>query len=108
MSIKTDSKGLAEPKDPDSCLIFELYCLFADREQQAELAAKYRGGNFGYGHAKQELFVLLDQKLEEPRARYNELILRPDDVRDILKAGALRARGIAQKTLQEVREAVGL
>jgi tryptophanyl-tRNA synthetase len=108
MSIKTDSKGLEESKDPDTCLIFELFSLFADEEQRSELAAKYRGGNFGYGHAKQELFLLLDQRLEEPRDRYNELIKRPDDVHDILRMGAHKARAIAQKTLLGVREAVGL
>ena len=108
MKIKTDSKELEEPKDPDTCLVYDLYRLFGTEEQCAALAEKYRGGNFGYGHAKQELFLLLDQKLEEPRERYNDLIKRPADVHDILKTGAKKARAIAQKTLTDVRSAVGL
>ena len=108
MTIKTDSKGLEEPKDPETCLVFELFSLFATDDQKLELASKYRGGNFGYGHAKQELFLLLDKRLEEPRERYNDLVQRPDDVQDILAMGAKKARAIAQKTLFDVRSAVGL
>jgi len=33
---------------------------------------------------------------------------RPDDVRDILKAGAESVRPIAQKTMEEVRRKIGL
>ena len=56
MSIKTDSKGMEEPKDPDTCNVFQLYKLFATPEQQEEMRARYIAGNYGYGHAKQALF----------------------------------------------------
>ena len=108
MAIKTDSKGLEEPKDPDTCLVFDMYTLFSTAEQQEELAAKYRAGNFGYGHAKQELFLLLDSKLEEARDRYNDLMNRKDYVYDVLNSGAKKSRAIAKKTLTDVRQAVGL
>ena len=108
MSVKTDSKGLEEPKEPDNCLVFDMYKLFASADQQADLAAKYRAGNFGYGHAKQELFVLLDSILEEPRDRYNDLMRRKDYVHDVLNSGAQKSKAIAQKTLTDVRKAVGL
>ena len=85
-----------------------MFSLFATEDQKLELAEKYRGGNFGYGHAKQELFLLLDKRLEEPREKYNDLVQRPDDVRDVLSMGAKQAREIAQKTLLDVRSAVGL
>ncbi len=56
MSIKTDSKGVEESKDPETCSVFTLYKLFASDEQQAALAAKYRAGGMGYGEAKQALY----------------------------------------------------
>jgi tryptophanyl-tRNA synthetase len=108
MSIKTDSRTLEEPKDPDTCTVFALYRLFATPEQQADLAERYRQGGLGYGHAKQELFVLMDQRLSSPRDRYNELMARPDDIRDILTDGARRARLTARATLDRVRTGVGL
>lgn len=108
MGIKTDSKGLEDPKDPDNCLVFDYYKLFATPEEQAALAIKYRAGNFGYGHAKQAVFEKLDAILAEPREKYENLKKRPDDVHDILKDGAQKARTIAQATLSRVRDNCGL
>ena len=99
---------MEEPKDPENCLVFDYYKLFANKEEQAELAAKYRGGNFGYGHAKQAVFEKMNALLEEPRERYADWKERPDDVQDILNAGATKARSIAQETLGRVRGNCGL
>jgi tryptophanyl-tRNA synthetase len=108
MAIKTDSKGLQEPKDPETCHVFALYKLFASAAQLAELEAKYRGGNFGYGHAKLELLALAEAHFGPQRARYEELMARPGDLEDILADGARRALAIASPVLARVRDAVGL
>jgi tryptophanyl-tRNA synthetase len=108
MSITTDSKGMEEPKDPDACNVMHLYRLFANPEQVADLEQRYRAGGLGYGHAKQELFEIMDAQLSEPRERYHRLREDPDQVRQILHEGAARARQAAQKTFDRVREAIGL
>jgi len=108
MKIVTDSKGMEEPKDPDTCAVFALYKLFATKNQQEDLAARYRAGGLGYGHAKQELFQLLDVRLSGPRERYAQLEASPNQVDEILAAGAERARAVARETLGRVRSAVGL
>ena len=108
MAIKTDSKGLEEPKDPTTCTVFALYSLFATAQQKEELAAKYRAGNFGYGHAKLELLALAEAHFAPKRQRYEELLARPDDLRDILKDGAQKARAVARPVIERVREATGL
>jgi tryptophanyl-tRNA synthetase len=108
MTIQTDSKTMEEPKDPETCLVCDYYKLFANAEEQADLAAKYRAGNFGYGHAKQAVFEKLNGLLEEPRAIYEDWKQRPDDVQDILNAGATKARAVAQATLSRVRSNCGL
>lgn len=108
MAIKTDSRSLDEPKDPDTCTVFSLYKLFGTAAQQADLADRYRAGGLGYGHAKQELFELMDERLAVPRDRYNELMASPDEIRDILTEGARRARLTARTTLNRVRNGVGL
>lgn len=108
MGIPTDSRTLEEPKDPDQCKIFQLYKLFATKAQQAELAAKYRAGNYGYGHAKQALFDAYMDFFEPMRKRRAELEKDPDAIREILRAGAKKAAPVARETLEKVRKAVGL
>ncbi|MBR2364590.1 MAG: tryptophan--tRNA ligase [Lentisphaeria bacterium] len=108
MSIPTDSTPMEDPKDPDKCNIYKLYCLFADEIQKEELAAKYRGGNFGYGHAKQALFEAYMDFFAPMRKRREELEKDPGYIQSILKKGAEKANAIAAETLEEVRKAVGL
>ncbi len=108
MSIVTDSKGLEEPKDPASCNVYALYKLFADEKQLAEMADKYRGGNYGYGHAKQELFELLWEYFAPHRERREALVNDLGYVEKILKEGGEKARETAEATMCKVRKAVGL
>ena len=108
MSIVTDSKGVDDSKDPANCNVFQLFKLFATPAQQADLADRYRAGGLGYGHAKQELFELVNSQLQAPRERYDALMAKPEEVREILDDGASRARAIARATLDRVRGAVGL
>ena len=108
MSIKTDSKGMEEPKDPDTCNVFQLYKLFATPAQQEEMRARYLAGNYGYGHAKQALFEAYMDYFAPMRQRREELLSNQDFVDSILKKGAERAREEAAKTLKRVRELVGI
>ncbi len=108
MSIPTDSTPMEDPKDPDKCNIFALYKLFATPEQAEALAARYRAGNFGYGHAKQALFEAYMDYFAPMRKRREELEKNPDYIQDVLRKGAERANLLAEQTLDEVRKAVGL
>lgn len=108
MALKTDSKTMEEPKNPEECLVYSYYKLFASVEEQEEMASLYRGGNFGYGHAKQAVFEKLNEQLREARERYLALQKTPDDVKDILVDGAKRARMVAQTTMERVRSNCGL
>ena len=108
MSIKTDSKGMEEPKDPDTCSVFQLYKLFATPAQQEEMRAKYLAGGYGYGHAKQALFEAYLEFFAPMRKRREELLANMDYVHAILKAGGERARSEASRTMDTVRKRVGL
>jgi tryptophanyl-tRNA synthetase len=107
-SIVTDSTPLDEPKDPESCNVFALIKLFADEETQAEIAAKYREGGYGYGHAKKELHGMIEDYFADARARRKELAQRPDYVREVLHHGAKQAREKVEPIIAAVREATGL
>jgi tryptophanyl-tRNA synthetase len=108
MKIVSDSKPLEEPKDPATCNIFALYRLFASEAQRAEMEANYRGGNYGYGHAKKALYAIFEESFAPFRAKRTELQANPDYVEAVLRKGAERARAEAAKTLDKARRAVGL
>lgn len=108
MSIKTDSKGMEEPKDPDNCLIFTFYKLFANEEKQQALAARYRAGGMGYGEAKQALFEAAMEYFGEARARREAIANDPAKLDAILADGAAKARKKGREVLNRVRKAVGL
>ncbi len=108
MRLQTDSRPMEDPKDPDTCHLFELYSLFASDEQREEMAALYRRGGFGYGHVKKELAELAEAFFGPFRARREELAARPPVVRDILSQGAKRAREKAAEVLLRAQEACGV
>ena len=108
MAIVTDSKTMEEPKEPEGNSIYEMYKLFATPEEVAQMAANFRAGNYGYGHAKKELLAAYKRLFDPFKARREELVKDPDALEDILKAGAARAREQAAKTMDKVRAAVGL
>ena len=108
MSIVTDSKGLEEPKDPDTCNVYALYKLVATPGELQEMREKLLAGNYGYGHAKQALFEKLWAFFEPMRKRREELENNMDFVRDLMKRNAEKARCEAEILLTKVRQAVGL
>ncbi|WP_424651288.1 tryptophan--tRNA ligase [Capnocytophaga gingivalis] len=107
MSIQTDSTPLEAPKDPDNCNVFALYKLLATEAQTAQMAANYRGGNYGFGHAKTALYELILEKFAQPREKFAYYMDHLSQVDEILREGAEKASQVAKQTLQRVREKLG-
>ena len=107
MSIATDSTPLEEPKDWTTCNCFALYSLLASDAQIAEMKVNYKGGNYGYGHAKQALFELMLERFTEPRERYNYFMGNLNEIDSALAKGATKAKLVADKVLKRVRNKVG-
>ena len=107
MTIETDSKGLEEPKDPETCNAFTLYSLVASVSQIEEMRTKYLAGGYGYGHAKQEIFEVICERFKAERERYNYLIDNHQEIEYALKIGAESARAVASDVLLRVRSKVG-
>jgi tryptophanyl-tRNA synthetase len=108
MSIKTDSKSVEDPKDPEGCPVFTLYKLFSTQEEQDALAARYRAGGMGYGEAKQALYGKADAYFAPARERRADLASRPEDVRRILNDGAAKARAKIRGVLERAQSACGV
>ncbi|MFN7045967.1 MAG: tryptophan--tRNA ligase, partial [Flavobacterium sp.] len=107
MGIQTDSTPLEDPKNPDTCNCFALYTLLATPEQTEVMKANYLAGNYGYGHAKQELFELIVEKFKTEREKYNYYINNLEEVDKLLLEGATKASAVANGVLKRVREKLG-
>jgi tryptophanyl-tRNA synthetase len=108
MGIVTDSKDVAAPKDPDSCVVYHIHKLFLSESEAKTLADKYRAGGLGYGDAKKLLLQTYMDHFAPMRAKRAELEKKPDVVREVAENGRKKASAMAQKTMGRVKKAVGL
>jgi tryptophanyl-tRNA synthetase len=106
-SIKTDSTPMESPKNPDTDNVFAIYRLIASTQETEALRTKYLAGNFGYGHAKQELFDLIISKYKTEREAFNFYMSNPEELERKLQKGEARAAAIAKEVLARVRKQLG-
>ncbi len=111
MSMYTDPNRIhkTDPGTVEGNPLFIYHDLFnPDTEQVEEFKDRYRKGQIGDVECKRVLAEKLNAFLDPMRARRRFLEERPDDLIDILREGAKRARPIAQETVIQAREAMGL
>lgn len=106
-SIVSDSTPLEAPKNPDKDSTFAIYSLLASPDQTAAMRKKYEGGNYGYGHAKQELYELIVQKYAAEREAFNFYFSNTEELERKLQQGEAKARIIARDVLDRVRQKLG-
>ncbi len=111
MGMYTDPKRV-HPTDPGTVEgnpVFAYHDAFnANKDEVSDLKLRYEKGTVGDVEVKEKLFVVLDAFLEPIRERRNDYEKKPDLVREILMEGTRITRQEAQKTLEEVREAMKL
>ena len=107
-AIVTDSTPVADPKDPDKCNLFAIISLFLSEVEKTDLAERYQRGGLKYNEVKNELFGRIWEFFGSAREKREQLEQAPDHVREILKAGAEKARAKALPTLKLAKERVGL
>jgi tryptophanyl-tRNA synthetase len=106
---KTDPARVTrnDPGDPNKCNVYTLHQYFSPPETVREVAANCRGAKWGCLDCKRVLANHMIETLAPMRQHAAELQADPDQVRDILRDGAARAREIASETMREVRDAMG-
>ena len=105
-SIKTDSRPMEEPKDPEEILVYEIYKSIATPEQLQEMGDGLRQGKLGYGHIKNMLLDAVVNEIKEAREKYNYYMANFSEVEEMLTKGAAKARPTAQATLKRLKDAV--
>jgi len=95
-----------DPGHPDVCSVFAFYNVFDEKDNVTELRELCEKGQIGCVECKKKLAAIMNDKMEPIRQTRNELEQNPAIIDDILDSGAKRARLVAERTLEEVREAM--
>ncbi|MFL5717787.1 MAG: tryptophan--tRNA ligase, partial [Chloroflexota bacterium] len=108
MSMVTDTKRIlrTDPGRPEVCNVCQLQRSFGDDYES--LWEGERTARTGCVDMKKVLAERIVARYAGARERFLELMAEPQRVDDILAAGAERIRPIAEATMAEVREKMGL
>ena len=97
-----------DPGNPDVCNVYTMHKIFSPQADVEMVNVECRRAGIGCVDCKKLLAKNLNQHLEPFRARRAEFASQPAYVQDVLRDGAKRAHTIAEKTMEEVREAMQL
>jgi len=96
----------SDPGRPEYCNVFTFHELYTDREAIKEIDEGCRSATIGCVECKQVMATHLNRALEPLRAKRRELEANPELIDTIIEEGNKKARNIAGRTMNEVREAV--
>ena len=108
MSMVTDTKRVlrSDPGRPEVCNVCQLHRFFGDDWE--EIQDGERTARTGCVDTKKLLAARITARYAPARERYAELMANPAEIDGILEAGADRLRPMAEATMAEVREKMGL
>lgn len=105
--VVTDCRLPGESKDPDSTSLTQIYDAFADEDEKAQFRSDLLAG-LGWGDAKKTVANRIEAEIGPMREKYAFYMSHPQELEDILQAGAEKARRISIPFLTQLKEAVGL
>lgn len=110
MSMVTDPQRMrrTDPGNPDVCNVYTMHKIFSSAEEVAHINVECRRAGIGCVECKRLLAKNMNAHLAPFRERRAALNEQPDQIWDMLHDGDRRARAIAEQTMSEVRDAIGL
>ena len=97
-----------DPGRPEVCNVYSLHKIFSPANDRTTIYDECTTAARGCVDCKRHLSASINSYLEPFRERRREYEARPSFVQDVLEDGAKKARVIAQETIEEVYEKMGL
>lgn len=97
-----------DPGHPDVCNIYQLHKAFSPPDTVKQVYEQCTTAGWGCIDCKKVLLDTMDAELVPIRRRAEELRASPERVDEVLAAGASACRAIAQQTMSDVRQRMGL
>jgi tryptophanyl-tRNA synthetase len=111
MSMYTDPTRI-HPTDPghvEDNPVFVYHDIFnPDKDEVEDFKVRYRAGKIGDVELKQRLAEVLNAYLAPVRERRAQLISQPRKLLEVLFSGTVKAKFVAQQTLEEAHQKMGL
>ena len=98
----------SDPGDPEKCPVWQLHLVYSDEARKQWVQQGCRSAGIGCLECKQPVIDAVLAELKPIRERAEEYIEDPTLVRNIIADGCEKAGKLAQETLRDVREAMGL
>ena len=106
--IVTEQVAMEDPKEYKDCNVYNMAKLFLDENELIELQNRYKKGGEGHGHFKLYLADVMWEYFGDFRQKREYYENNQDEVREILKTGALKATEIAMPMIEKIRSVTGV
>ena len=97
-----------DPGGPDKCPVWQFHQIYSDDATRAWVQEGCRSAGIGCLDCKQPVLEAILKEQADMRERAQPYVEDPTLVRNIIADGGERARKLAQETMRDVREAMGL
>jgi len=97
-----------DPGNPEVCAAFVFHSVYTQESEIPEIESACRAAAMGCVECKKRLSRYMFNQLDPIYQRRQELLGMPDYLSDVLEAGTAKARVIAEATMADVREAIGI
>ncbi|MGE4109559.1 MAG: tryptophan--tRNA ligase [Burkholderiales bacterium] len=97
-----------DPGDPDKCPVWQLHLVYSDEPKKQWVQQGCRSAGIGCLECKQPVIDAIIAEQKPMRERAERYLDDPTLVRNIIADGCEKARKLAQETLRDVREVMGL
>jgi tryptophanyl-tRNA synthetase len=97
-----------DPGDPEKCPVWQLHQVYSDDSTKEWVVKGCKSAGIGCLECKQPVIDAILKEQEPMRERAQQYLDDPSLVRAIVADGGDKARKLAQETMRDVREAMGL
>ncbi|MCB1889570.1 MAG: tryptophan--tRNA ligase [Rhodocyclaceae bacterium] len=97
-----------DPGDPDKCPVWQFHLIYSDDSVRGWVQEGCRSASIGCIECKQPVIDAVVSEQDAMRERAQPYVEDPGLLRNILADGCERARKLAQDTMRDVRESMGL
>lgn len=97
-----------DPGDPERCPVWQFHLVYSDQNTQEWVTAGCKSAGIGCLECKAPVAEAIVRELEPMRERAQPYLDDPTLVRNIIADGCDKARKVAQETMRDVRDAMGL